>query len=460
MPRVAEFAPALPPAAREALLALLRSRSEILKDSVRGEVRRVSTPALPHPLVVKRYPPRGLFRTAVRGLRGSAARREFRAAQRLAAEGVAAVRALAFVEERSGPLLGDSFVVLEDLGSAPTLAQALRGTAPLERRRLLESAGSLAADLHAAGFVHGDLHAGNFFVRPDGSLAVGDLARSRPRAPTLRARCADLAFLLHSLRALGGFERARSLRAYAARARLPFRRIARVALRGATRRARSRSLGAARGAAEARYGRTAALPRGWKGISYGARAKALEHALAAAARDGSAEGSEGLRIRRLRRGDAERAFGDLHRCAALGLPTPDPVGWFEREEGGDSFLVVEIAHPGPPLPEALAQAHGQARAALLSSLGRLARRAHDGGLRFGAVPCEALLVDAEGRPLLVWTLGLEARPRRSVGARRADLEAFATPLGARLSRADRARVLRAYDPFGHLFPRGAGLRSA
>ena len=459
MSRVAQFAPAIPPQAREVLLSLLGDRSGTLKASERGEVRRVSSPHFPRPVVVKRYPPRGLLRTAGRGIRGSAARREFDACQRLADRGVAAVRALGFFEVRSGHLLGESFVLLEDLGPLPTLAEALHGASPRERRRLLESAGSIAADLHGAGLLHGDLHAGNLFVLPGGALALADLARSRRAAGTLRARGTDLGFLLHSLRGFGRFERCRSLLAYARRARLSFRRIARAALRAASRRGRARSLSAARHAREAVYGRTAALPPGWRGMSYGARSAAFERALASVAGNGLVQGEGTLLVRRLPRGEAERAFGELHRCAALGLPVGLAVAWFERVEGGESFLAVEVAGPFSPLAAALPPARGRHRAALLGSLGRLARLAHDAGLRFGGVSADALLAGRQGGVLLAWPLGIEARPLRSLAARRVDLEAVASALPVRLSSADRARVVRAYDPFGHLFPSAAGLRS-
>src|SRR5262245_7313773 len=458
MSRVARFAPAIPAKAREVLLSLLGDRSGTLKASERGEVRRVSSPHFPRPVVVKRYPRRGLLRTAGRGVRGSAARREFAACQRLAARGVPAVRALGFVEMRSGPLLGDSFVLLEDLGPLPTLAEALHGASPRERRRLLESAGSIAADLHAAGVLHGDLHAGNLFVLPGGRLALADLARSRIAGGALRARGADLGFLLHSLRGFGRFERCRSLRAYARRSGLPFRQIARVSLRAAFRRGRARSVGAARRAREASYGRTAALPPGWRGMSYGTRSGAFERALHSVSGNGIVQADGPLLVRRLPRGEAERAFGEIHRCAALGLPVGLAVAWFERVEGGDSFLAVEVAGPVSPLATALPPARGRVRAALLGSLGRLARLAHDAGLRVGGLSADSLLAGRRGGVLLAWPLGIEAKPLRSLASRRADLEACASGLPARLSSADRARVVRAYDPFGHLFPSAAGLR--
>ncbi|MGH7152120.1 MAG: lipopolysaccharide kinase InaA family protein, partial [Planctomycetota bacterium] len=286
MSRVAEFAPRLPEASRSRLLALFQGDAETLKASDRGEVRRLTDPGLGTPLIAKRYPAPGLLRSAAKRLRGSEGRREFRASLRLAARGVPVVAALALLEERSGPFVGASTVVLEDLGRVATLADALREGDGRSRRDLLERAGRLAAKLHGAGFVHGDLHAGNFLLRPDGSLVLGDLARVRSRGPGLAPRSLDLAHLAHSLRERGGFERARCLHAYAREAGISFRRLARSVFAATLRRGLRRAAGAFRNAAQPVYGRSEDLPPGWRGIGYAARSDMLARAIERAGKVG------------------------------------------------------------------------------------------------------------------------------------------------------------------------------
>src|SRR5262249_54002029 len=162
------FAPSLPADARDALVAALDGGGSPLKSGARSEVARLPKEGALPPIVRKRYPSRGLLAGARAALAGSPARREFDAAAALAALGVPVVGALACAEARRAFWVGESWVCLEDQGDASPLDAALRAASPRERRALLERAGALAADLHAAGFVHGDLHAGNVFVREGG----------------------------------------------------------------------------------------------------------------------------------------------------------------------------------------------------------------------------------------------------------------------------------------------------
>ncbi|MGH7150253.1 MAG: hypothetical protein ACREIU_06135, partial [Planctomycetota bacterium] len=101
----------------------------------------------------------------------------------------------------------------------------------------------------------------------------------------------------------------------------------------------------------------------------------------------------------------------------------------------------------------LGRARSPARSSLLASLGRLARRAHDAGLRIGEIGPEGVFATEAGGLLLGCPRGLGVGALRSVAQRRGDLEGFVARLP--LSMAERARALRAYDPFGHLFPHSA-----
>ncbi|RMH01593.1 MAG: hypothetical protein D6702_10850 [Planctomycetota bacterium] len=95
-------------------------------------------------------------RRAFAWLGRSRARREFAALRALAAAGLPAAPALAWAEERRGPLLVSSLLVTGGLAATGDLAARWRdpATDAEERLRLAAAAGRAAARLHEVGFGH------------------------------------------------------------------------------------------------------------------------------------------------------------------------------------------------------------------------------------------------------------------------------------------------------------------
>jgi tRNA A-37 threonylcarbamoyl transferase component Bud32 len=139
------------------------------------------------------------FATGVRGaifdrLRGSPARRAWRAGFGLAALGVPAASPLAFLERRRAGLPVASALVLEDLCPAFAVDSPEPGASASER---VDALARLVLSLHGAGAMHADLTAGNVLLArgPDGLAArlvdledariprrLGDAARARALA--------------------------------------------------------------------------------------------------------------------------------------------------------------------------------------------------------------------------------------------------------------------------------------
>jgi hypothetical protein len=139
------------------------------------------------------------FATGLRGaildrLRGSPARRAWRAGLGLAALGVPAASPLAFLERRRAGLPIASALVLEDLRPAFAADSPEPGAGAGER---VDALARLVLSLHGAGATHADLTAGNVLLArgPDGLAArlvdledariprrLGDAARARALA--------------------------------------------------------------------------------------------------------------------------------------------------------------------------------------------------------------------------------------------------------------------------------------
>jgi len=190
-----------------------------VKESGRSVVTRARLPV--RDVVVKEVPARGPWRAARDGLRGSPARRAWRAGHGLQARGLPAATPLAFLERRRLGLPAASLVVLEALPEAAA-AHAL-ARPPEETLAALTRA--LVA-LHRAAVSHRDLQADHVFLVPAGRglearLVDLDDVRFPRRLPDRRRRRA-LAQLAASLPdAVPDALRARAFAAYA-RA-LPFR---------------------------------------------------------------------------------------------------------------------------------------------------------------------------------------------------------------------------------------------
>ena len=145
--------------AHEAALASQDAR--VLKDDHRA---RVTAHALRgHALIVKEAPWRGLGRALADRVRGSAARRAWRAGHGLALRRIGVALPLAWLEERRGGIPVRSWVVLEDLRPAVPAAFALEYG--LAADAVLDTLVRLLIDLHRRGVDHGDLQGTHVFLR-------------------------------------------------------------------------------------------------------------------------------------------------------------------------------------------------------------------------------------------------------------------------------------------------------
>jgi 3-deoxy-D-manno-octulosonic acid kinase len=218
---------ALPEPALEALLRAHAGAAgaALLKDDARARVSAVADG--PHRAVVKEFRPRGLARALADLVRGSAARRAFRAGHGLRARGVASAAPLAYLEQRRFGLPLRSVVVLADLSPAPDGLEAALA-AP---EATLAALGRLALGLHRRGVDHGDLKCTNVhLVGPDREPHLVDLEGVRFRRVTEGARLEALAQLNASLPdSVSAPSRRRAFARYAAR--LPFARGRDAALR-------------------------------------------------------------------------------------------------------------------------------------------------------------------------------------------------------------------------------------
>lgn len=131
--------------------------------------------------VVKRYNVKGFFHGLRRALRPTPRYRvAWLSGHRLLRLGIATPRPVALLEARQG-LATVAYLVMEDLGAARDLAQAVAGegyTAGVGR-----AVAGLFRGLRDAGLVHGDTKASNFLVR-DASVYLIDLDAMKPGSQT------------------------------------------------------------------------------------------------------------------------------------------------------------------------------------------------------------------------------------------------------------------------------------
>jgi len=141
--------------------------ARVLEDTDRSRVTAVATAA--GDVIVKQVRPRGIARLLADALRGSPARRAWRAGHGLLVRGIGAARPLAFVEHRHFGVPRDSWVVLEDVGGAGDALQ-VSSTDP---DAVLDALGDLLRRLHRREVEHGDLKATHVFI---------ELGHGRPQA--------------------------------------------------------------------------------------------------------------------------------------------------------------------------------------------------------------------------------------------------------------------------------------
>jgi tRNA A-37 threonylcarbamoyl transferase component Bud32 len=110
-------------------------------------------------VVVKEVVKSGWLRRLADAVRGSPARRAWRAGHGLACRGVRCARPLAFVEERRFGLPVRSRLVLEDLRSHPVASDPAVWRAPALADRALDALERLVRALQRHGVSHGDLQA-------------------------------------------------------------------------------------------------------------------------------------------------------------------------------------------------------------------------------------------------------------------------------------------------------------
>jgi hypothetical protein len=142
--------------------ALAARDARVLECDERGRITAVAADGLR--AVVKETPWRGPARALADAVRGSAARRAWRAGHGLAARGLAGARPLAFLERRRLGVALASWLVLEDLRPGAPAALALeRALAPPEQ--VLDVLAALCLALHRRGVDHADLKGTNVWLR-------------------------------------------------------------------------------------------------------------------------------------------------------------------------------------------------------------------------------------------------------------------------------------------------------
>ncbi len=213
----------------------------------------------------------------------SPGRREAENLMALAAEGLPAPRAVAWVEEDSArrrPGLpgtgGRSALVMERIEYRTTLRQALANAGPAEREQLGTALLELVAKLHGNGWYHRDLYLDHVVQLENGGLCLLDLGRARRQeSPRERWFIKDLAALYSS-----------------APGAIPPRARLRFLARGLKRR-RAATPGLRRRRSELRR---------WSRVVQAKAKRLAQHAPRAADHEGAARAVEDQRIRDERRG--------------------------------------------------------------------------------------------------------------------------------------------------------------
>jgi tRNA A-37 threonylcarbamoyl transferase component Bud32 len=179
----------------DALRALLEAHGEalaagdarVLKDDPRARV--TGHVVGERALVVKEAPWRGLGRALADAVRGSAARRAWRAGHGLALRRIGVALPHAWLEQRRGGVPVRSWAVLEDVRPGVPAAFALAHG--LDADEVLSALAGLLVALHRRGVDHGDLQGTHVYLRrePAGLAArLIDLEAVRFRRPLPDAR--------------------------------------------------------------------------------------------------------------------------------------------------------------------------------------------------------------------------------------------------------------------------------
>lgn len=159
-------------AIREALARHDEPERTALKADARSRVTAVWAGGLA--LVLKEVRKGGVRRRVADLVRGSPARRAFRAGRALLARGIGAALPVAALERRRLGVSRRSVLVSLDLRGDPTAADWL-AREPERRQQVLESLAGLLVSLHRAGVRHGDLRTQHVH------LAWGPQGPLRPR---------------------------------------------------------------------------------------------------------------------------------------------------------------------------------------------------------------------------------------------------------------------------------------
>lgn len=186
------------PALQRGIESLI-SGAAILKDKTYRAIYSTTIPVSGRPVIIKHYRNRDLGEALRRSFLSSTAMREWRNAYALIRNGIPTPTPLAVGHKKRGPIVADSWLIMETLPNARSLRDVLETS--LDRRAknmLLSRAAELVRQLHDAGFQHRDLHAKNILVTgnvEDPHLWIVDMhAIVRDRMDEL-ARCEDLARL-------------------------------------------------------------------------------------------------------------------------------------------------------------------------------------------------------------------------------------------------------------------------
>jgi len=142
------------------------ARGQILKDGGTSFVSRVTLGGVE--VVIKRYNYKGLLHSLRHTLKGSRAKRSWLNANRLVLLGIATPQPLAYIEERRGGLLRQSYLITE-FKSGQSLHQVLQDrTLPREQRQhYVEKAMRLMDRLATHNITHGDMKHTNILCHDD-----------------------------------------------------------------------------------------------------------------------------------------------------------------------------------------------------------------------------------------------------------------------------------------------------
>ncbi|GJM20209.1 MAG: hypothetical protein DHS20C15_01240 [Planctomycetota bacterium] len=449
-------------------------------------------------LVLKRYTVRGRDAAKARWLPGRA-ESEYRSMEAFVQLGVPTIRPVAYADRRDGRRLTESWFLCELVPEARTLGEAVAAADDHGRRELGRQALDVVAKLHEHPLYHRDLHAGNVLLDVEGRLLIIDL-HSVWRVPrlTVRMRHANLARLLHSLRAFLSLDDAPQLLAsYAAQRDERVESVLANFRRGYRRFAddyeRGRTARCLRDSTEFEGQRLVAEPGQPGGRLHRRREYELDSMREDLARHASivADGGDRLLGQQRRNhvtrvgervvkhyhdggiysalraslglGRARGAWWAARRCDVIGVPTPRALALLECRDGS-AFLITALAPDAVPLDAYLEQLHSDTdhtrRQGVARSLGHLVGRLWRFGLRHSDMSTKNLLVtpapsqptpDRRTTPPASWP---ELQLIDLDGARLVepyDASALARMLGqlmdvpASVTRSDRLRVLRGFE---------------